>query len=191
MSGAPASPTRPIRVLIAKPGLDGHDRGAKVVARALRDAGMEVIYTGIRQTPDSIAEAALQEDVEVVGLSIHSGAHLDLFPRILAALEARGVTGVVVFAGGIIPEADIPAVREMGISAVFGPGASLEEIVQAVRGAVEARRAAPLNPYTRLAMRRYSCSLPSIISLCMATVSWSGTRSTHWMHRRMMGRPCS
>ncbi|HEX2515739.1 MAG TPA: cobalamin B12-binding domain-containing protein [Chloroflexota bacterium] len=143
MSGTPASPTRPIRVLIAKPGLDGHDRGAKVVARALRDAGMEVIYTGIRQTPDSIAEAALQEDVEVVGLSIHSGAHLDLFPRILAALEARGVTGIVVFAGGIIPEGDIPAVREMGISAVFGPGASLEEIVQAVRGAVAARRAAP------------------------------------------------
>jgi methylmalonyl-CoA mutase C-terminal domain/subunit len=104
---------------------------------------MEVIYTGIRQTPDSIAEAALQEDVEVVGLSIHSGAHLDLFPRILAALKARGVTGIVVFAGGIIPEGDIPAVREMGISAVFGPGASLEEIVQAVRGAVEARRAAP------------------------------------------------
>ena len=143
MSGTPASPTRPIRVLIAKPGLDGHDRGAKVVARALRDAGMEVIYTGIRQTPDSIAEAALQEDVEVVGLSIHSGAHLDLFPRILAALEARGVTGIVVFAGGIIPEGDIPAVREMGISAVFGPGASLEEIVQAVREAVAARRAAP------------------------------------------------
>jgi methylmalonyl-CoA mutase C-terminal domain/subunit len=134
---------RPIRVLIAKPGLDGHDRGAKVVARALRDAGMEVIYTGIRQTPDSIAEAALQEDVEVVGLSIHSGAHLDLFPRIMAALEGRGVTGVVVFAGGIIPEADIPTVREMGIDAVFGPGASLEEIVRAVRSAVEARRAAP------------------------------------------------
>jgi methylmalonyl-CoA mutase, C-terminal domain len=144
-----ASPPRPIRVLIAKPGLDGHDRGAKVVARALRDAGMEVIYTGIRQTPDSIAEAALQEDVEVVGLSIHSGAHLDLFPRILSALKARGVTGIVVFAGGIIPEGDIPAVREMGISAVFGPGASLEEIVQAVRGAVEARRAAPLSaPHT-------------------------------------------
>ena len=90
VSGTPASPTRPIRVLIAKPGLDGHDRGAKVVARALRDAGMEVIYTGIRQTPDSIAEAALQEDVEVVGLSIHSGAHLDLFPRILAAPWRRG-----------------------------------------------------------------------------------------------------
>jgi methylmalonyl-CoA mutase, C-terminal domain len=134
---------RPIRVLIAKPGLDGHDRGAKVVARALRDAGMEVIYTGIRQTPDSIAEAALQEDLEVVGLSIHSGAHLDLFPRVMAALEGRGVSGVVVFAGGIIPEADIPAVREMGIDAVFGPGASLEEIVRAVRSAVEARRAAP------------------------------------------------
>jgi len=131
----------PIRVLIAKPGLDGHDRGAKVVARALRDAGMEVIYTGIRQTPDMIAEAALQEDVEVVGLSIHSGAHLDLFPRILAALRARGVDDVVVFAGGIIPAADVPAVQALGISAVFGPGASLDEIVATVRAAVTARRA--------------------------------------------------
>ena len=131
---------RPIRVLIAKPGLDGHDRGAKIVARALRDAGMEVIYTGIRQSPETIAEAALQEDVEVVGLSIHSGAHLDLFPRIMAALRARGVTDVVVFAGGIIPDADIPMVRAMGIDAVFGPGASLDAIVVAVSQAVDARR---------------------------------------------------
>jgi methylmalonyl-CoA mutase, C-terminal domain len=131
---------RPIRVLIAKPGLDGHDRGAKIVARALRDAGMEVIYTGIRQTPETIAEAAVQEDVEVVGLSIHSGAHLDLFPRIMAALQARGVNDVVVFAGGIIPEADIPAVQAMGVDAVFGPGASLDAIVAAVSQAVDARR---------------------------------------------------
>ncbi len=131
----------PIRVLIAKPGLDGHDRGAKVVARALRDAGMEVIYTGIRQTPEMIAEAALQEDVEAVGLSIHSGAHLALFPRIMEALRARGVTDVVVFAGGIIPEEDVPAVKAMGIREVFGPGASLDEIVRAVREAVSKQRA--------------------------------------------------
>src|SRR5216684_2590860 len=110
--------TRPIRVLVAKPGLDGHDRGAKVVARALRDAGMEVIYTGIRQTPDMIAEAALQEDVEAVGLSIHSGAHMALFPRIMEALRARGVDDALVFAGGIIPEQDVAAIKELGIAAV-------------------------------------------------------------------------
>jgi len=132
---------RPIRVLVAKPGLDGHDRGAKVVARALRDAGMEVIYTGIRQTPEMIAEAALQEDVDVVGLSIHSGAHLDLFPRILAALRERGVDDALVFAGGIIPTADIALVKEMGVRGVFGPGASLAEIARTIRDAVmEARR---------------------------------------------------
>src|SRR5687768_2301447 len=131
---------RPIRVLVAKPGLDGHDRGAKIVARALRDGGMEVIYTGIRQTPEMIAEAALQEDVEVVGLSIHSGAHLTLFPRIMDALRARGVTDIVVFAGGIIPDEDVSAVKELGISAVFGPGASLDEIVRTVWQAVAARR---------------------------------------------------
>ena len=122
-----------IRVLIAKPGLDGHDRGAKVVARALRDVGMEVIYTGIRQTPEMIAEAALQEDVQVVGLSILSGAHLELFPRVVQALEERGVTDVVLFCGGIIPAADIPAVREMGFEGVFGPGTNTNEIIEFVR----------------------------------------------------------
>ena len=122
-----------IRVLIAKPGLDGHDRGAKVVARALRDAGMEVIYTGIRQTPEMIAEAALQEDVQVVGLSILSGAHLELFPRVVQALEERGVSDVVLFCGGIIPEADIPAVQEMGFEGVFGPGTNSNEIIEFVR----------------------------------------------------------
>ena len=122
-----------IRVLIAKPGLDGHDRGAKVVARALRDAGMEVIYTGIRQTPDMIAEAALQEDVNVVGLSILSGAHLELFPRVVKALEERGVKDVLLFCGGIIPEADIEAVKALGFGGVFGPGTSTEDIIKFVR----------------------------------------------------------
>jgi methylmalonyl-CoA mutase C-terminal domain/subunit len=112
----------PLRVLIAKPGLDGHDRGAKVIARALRDAGFEVIYTGIRQTPEMIAEAALQEDVDAIGLSILSGAHMTLFPRVLEELNKRGLNDVVVWAGGIIPEADIPKLREMGIRAIFGPG---------------------------------------------------------------------
>ena len=124
---------RPIRVLIAKPGLDGHDRGAKVVARALRDAGMEVIYTGIRQTPQMIAEAALQEDVQVVGLSILSGAHLELFPRIVEELQARGVDDVLLFAGGIIPAADIPTVREMGFRGVFGPGTDTRDIIAFVQ----------------------------------------------------------
>ncbi|MDA1061914.1 MAG: cobalamin B12-binding domain-containing protein [Chloroflexi bacterium] len=122
-----------IRVLIAKPGLDGHDRGAKVVARALRDAGMEVIYTGIRQTPDMIAEAALQEDAQVIGLSILSGAHLELFPRVVAALRERGVDDVLLFCGGIIPQADIPAIQEMGFDGVFGPGTSTEDIIAFVR----------------------------------------------------------
>ena len=131
----------PLRILIAKPGLDGHDRGAKVVARALRDAGFEVIYTGIRQTPEMIAEAALQEDVDAIGLSIHSGAHLALFPRIMAALRTRGVDDTVVFAGGIIPDDDVPAIKAMGIQAVFGPGASLDEIVRAIRDAVAEQRA--------------------------------------------------
>jgi methylmalonyl-CoA mutase C-terminal domain/subunit len=124
---------RTIRVLIAKPGLDGHDRGAKVVARALRDAGMEVVYTGIRQTPEMIAEAALQEDVEVVGLSILSGAHLELFPRVIAELRKRGIEDVLMFCGGIIPEADIPVVKEMGFQGVFGPGTDTNDIIAFVR----------------------------------------------------------
>ena len=124
---------RPIRVLIAKPGLDGHDRGAKVVARALRDAGMEVIYTGIRQTPQMIAEAALQEDVQVVGLSILSGAHLELFPRVVEELRSRGIDDVLLFAGGIIPQDDIPAVNKIGFKGVFGPGTDTNDIIAFVR----------------------------------------------------------
>ncbi|HET9200969.1 MAG TPA: cobalamin B12-binding domain-containing protein [Dehalococcoidia bacterium] len=126
---------RKIRVLVAKPGLDGHDRGAKVVARALRDAGMEVIYTGIRQTPDMIAEAALQEDVDVVGLSILSGAHMELFPRVVSELDKRGVShdDVLLFAGGIIPAEDIPALEKLGFKAIFGPGSSTVDIIDFVK----------------------------------------------------------
>src|SRR5689334_9439448 len=127
--GTPAS-TRPLRILIAKPGLDGHDRGAKIIARALRDAGMEVIYTGLRQTPEMIAESALQEDVDAVGLSILSGAHNVLLPRIVDALRERGLDDVPVFAGGIIPDEDIPALKQAGISGIFGPGTPIAEIVQ-------------------------------------------------------------
>ena len=130
-------PGRRIRVLVAKPGLDGHDRGAKVVARALRDAGMEVIYTGLRQTPEMIAEAALQEDVDVVGLSILSGAHMALAPRILELLKANGQTDVKVFIGGIVPDEDIPRLKEMGVAGVFGPGASTDDIIRDVRGSVK------------------------------------------------------
>jgi len=118
-----------IRVLIAKPGLDGHDRGAKVVARALRDAGMEVIYTGLRQTPEMIAEAALQEDVDVVGISILSGAHMALVPRILELMKANGQGDVKLFLGGIIPDEDVVQLKEMGVSGIYGPGASTEDIV--------------------------------------------------------------
>ena len=128
---------RKIRVLIAKPGLDGHDRGAKVVARALRDAGMEVIYTGLRQTPEMIAEAALQEDVDVVGLSILSGAHMALAPRVLELLKANGQACVRVFIGGIVPDEDVPRLMEMGVSGIYGPGASTEDIVREVRAAVK------------------------------------------------------
>ncbi len=124
---------RKIRVLIAKPGLDSHDRGAKVVARALRDAGMEVIYTGLRQTPEQIAETALQEDVDVIGLSILSGAHRALFPRIMKLLEQKGMTDVVVFAGGIIPEEDIAEIKELGIKEIFGPGTTTQKIIEYVR----------------------------------------------------------
>ncbi len=127
---------RKLRVLIAKPGLDGHDRGAKVIARALRDAGMEVIYTGLRQTPEMIAEAALQEDVDVVGLSILSGAHLALAPRVLELLRANDMGDVKVIVGGIIPDEDIPILQAMGISAVFGPGTSTETIVNHIRQVV-------------------------------------------------------
>ncbi|HTP02923.1 MAG TPA: cobalamin B12-binding domain-containing protein [Anaerolineales bacterium] len=126
-----------IRVLVAKPGLDGHDRGAKVVARALRDAGMEVIYTGLRQTPEMIAEAALQEDVDVVGLSILSGAHLALAPRIMELLKANGQNRVKVFIGGIVPDEDIPRLKEIGVTGVYGPGASTETIVREIREAVQ------------------------------------------------------
>lgn len=124
---------RKIRVLIAKPGLDGHDRGAKVVARALRDAGMEVIYTGIRQTPQMIAEAALQEDVDAVGLSILSGAHLVLFPRVADLLRQQGQGDVLLFGGGIIPGEDIPVLEQAGVRKVFGPGTSTAEIIEFVR----------------------------------------------------------
>ena len=131
-----SSKGRKIRVLVAKPGLDGHDRGAKVVARALRDAGMEVIYTGLRQTPEMIAEAALQEDVDVVGLSILSGAHMALAPRVLELLRANGQDQVKVFIGGIIPDEDLPRLKEMGIAGVYGPGASTEDIIREVKAAV-------------------------------------------------------
>lgn len=122
-------PDRKIRVLVAKPGLDGHDRGAKVVARALRDAGFEVVYTGIRQTPDMIAEAALQEDVDVVGLSILSGAHLALVPKVIEALEKVDMGDVIILLGGIIPDEDIPLLDEMGVRGIFGPGTSTQDIV--------------------------------------------------------------
>ena len=123
----------PIRVLVAKPGLDGHDRGAKIIARALRDAGMEVIYTGIRQTPRMIVEAALQEDVDVIGLSILSGAHLDLFPQIFDFLAENEMDDVPVMAGGIIPESDREALAALGVRAVYGPGTPTAEIVERVR----------------------------------------------------------
>lgn len=132
----------PIRVLVAKPGLDGHDRGAKVVARALRDAGMEVIYTGIRQTPEMIAEAALQEDVDVVGLSILSGAHLELFPRITQMLREKGKTDVLLVAGGIIPDEDIPQLNAIGFTGVFGPGTNTNDLVKFVQNEMAKRRAA-------------------------------------------------
>jgi methylmalonyl-CoA mutase C-terminal domain/subunit len=128
-----------IRVLIAKPGLDGHDRGAKVIARALRDAGMEVIYTGLRQTPEMIAEAALQEDVHVVGLSILSGAHMALVPRVVDLLRGQGQGRVHLFVGGIIPDEDLPKLKALGVEDIFGPGASTQTIAARVRQAVEGR----------------------------------------------------
>ena len=125
-----------VRVLIAKPGLDGHDRGAKIVARALRDGGCEVIYTGIRQTPEMIAEAALQEDVDVIGLSILSGAHLELFPRIVEQINERGLDDVTLFCGGIIPEEDTEALTKMGFTGIFRPGTNTQDIVDFVHQAV-------------------------------------------------------
>ena len=122
-----------IRVLVAKPGLDGHDRGAKVIARALRDAGMEVIYTGIRQTPEMIVEAAIQEDVDVVGLSILSGAHLELFPLIIQGLKKKGLTNAMVIAGGIIPDEDILSLQKIGVKAVFGPGTPTTKIADFIK----------------------------------------------------------
>jgi methylmalonyl-CoA mutase C-terminal domain/subunit len=128
-----------IRVLIAKPGLDGHDRGAKVVARALRDAGMEVIYTGLRQTPEQIVAAAIQEDVDAIGLSILSGAHNVLFPEIMRLLESQGAADIPVFAGGIIPEQDVARLKEIGIRGIFLPGTPTAVAVQAIRDAVASR----------------------------------------------------
>jgi methylmalonyl-CoA mutase, C-terminal domain len=126
----------PIRVLVAKPGLDGHDRGAKVIARALRDAGMEVIYTGLRQTPEMIVNAALQEDVQVIGLSILSGAHNAIVPRVMELLRAQDMTDVKVIVGGIIPDEDAEALKQQGVAAVFQPGASLDTIVEFIRKSV-------------------------------------------------------
>jgi len=126
-----------IRVLIAKPGLDGHDRGAKVVARALRDAGMEVIYTGLRQTPEDIVEAAIQEDVDAIGLSSLSGAHMALFPEVVKVLKKRGAGDILVVAGGIIPDDDIPKLKKAGIKAVFGPGTPLADIVAFFRSSAK------------------------------------------------------
>ncbi len=130
-----------LRVLIAKPGLDGHDRGAKVIARALRDAGMEVIYTGLRQTPEMIAEAALQEDVNAIGLSILSGAHMALVPRVLELLANQGQGDVPVLIGGIIPDEDVPELEKLGVKGIFGPGTSTLIVVESVRKAVEAASA--------------------------------------------------
>lgn len=132
----------PVRVLIAKPGLDGHDRGAKVLVRALRDAGFEVVYTGLFQTPEMIASAALQEDVQVIGLSILSGAHMALFPRIMDELHERGLDDVLVVAGGTIPKADIPRIKALGVAEVFGPGTRLATIVDFIRD--NAPRPSPL-----------------------------------------------
>jgi methylmalonyl-CoA mutase C-terminal domain/subunit len=130
---------RNLRILVAKPGLDGHDRGAKIIARALRDAGFEVIYTGLHQTPDMIVESALQEDVDAIGLSILSGAHMTLFPAIAERMKARGIGDVVVFGGGIIPEEDIPKLEALGVRGIFRPGATTEEIVKWVRENVHVR----------------------------------------------------
>jgi methylmalonyl-CoA mutase C-terminal domain/subunit len=128
--------TKKIRVVVAKPGLDGHDRGAKIIARALRDAGMEVIYTGLHQTPEQIAETVLQEDADAVGLSILSGAHMTLVPRVVALLKEQGADDVVVTVGGTIPAEDIPELKKLGVAEIFTPGSSTQEIIDFIRGAV-------------------------------------------------------
>ena len=130
---------RPLRILVAKPGLDGHDRGAKIIARALRDAGFEVIYTGLHQTPEMIAEAAIQEDVDAIGLSILSGAHLTLFPAILDELRTRGGADIPIFGGGIIPDEDRPTLERLGVAAIFTPGATTHEIVDWIRANITPR----------------------------------------------------
>jgi methylmalonyl-CoA mutase C-terminal domain/subunit len=132
---------RPLRILVAKPGLDGHDRGAKIIARALRDAGFEVIYTGLHQTPAMVAEAAIQEDVDAIGLSILSGAHLTLFPAVIQELRERGGADIVIFGGGIIPDEDRPALRAAGVAEIFTPGASTQDIVAWIRQHVRPRAA--------------------------------------------------
>lgn len=126
-------PDQRIRVLLAKPGLDGHDRGVKVIARALRDAGMEVIYTGLRQTPEQVVAAAVQEDVDAIGLSILSGAHMTLFPRVVELAQQEGLDDVIIFGGGIIPDEDIPRLKERGVTEVFTPGARMEDIIEFIR----------------------------------------------------------
>jgi methylmalonyl-CoA mutase C-terminal domain/subunit len=132
---------RPLRILVAKPGLDGHDRGAKVIARALRDAGMEVVYTGLHQTPEMIAEAAIQEDVDGIGLSVLSGAHLTLFPAVVEELRRRGGGDIVIFGGGIIPEEDVHTLQAVGVARLFTPGATIQDIVAWVRAHVPSRAA--------------------------------------------------
>jgi len=134
----PASPGKKIRVVVAKPGLDGHDRGAKIIARALRDAGMEVIYTGLHQTPEQIVETVIQEDAHAVGLSVLSGAHMTLVPRIVALLEEQGIDDIVVIVGGTIPSDDIPELKRLGVAEVFTPGSSTEAIIDFIRAAVPA-----------------------------------------------------
>jgi methylmalonyl-CoA mutase, C-terminal domain len=134
---------RPYRIVVAKPGLDGHDRGAKVISMALRDAGFEVIYTGLHQTPEQVVEAVVQEDADAVGLSLLSGAHMTLFPKVLDALRERGADDVLVFGGGIIPDADIPQLKEMGVAEIFTPGASITAISQWLEQALDEREEAP------------------------------------------------
>ena len=135
---------RPLRILIAKPGLDGHDRGAKVIARALRDAGMEVIYTGLRQTSDMIVSAAVQEDVDVVGLSVLSGAHLHYFQEVTDKLRSRGADDILVFGGGIVPDEDLPKLRAMGVATIFTPGTSTQDVVKFLREALPETKATEL-----------------------------------------------